>query len=247
MPSETRSRTPASTGTDGRLGRLLAVQATASASASRSTRNFIGKPPLVACAHRTLWRPARACAPDPADGWLLFPLERYFVVIFGAVDTVDGRRPGCSAVRPGWGQAVWSRLRGLGEVHSRRSASRSSAVVHDRVHQMSTGSAPRVTGFSAGPWTASPCICHGASSPSIPLEYVHSAVPRRRPQGVDSRGVYRVGYEVCLIRLVSSAIWLYSDRRSAISSRHRYMATWRALTRTRDLECPRRSSRLTPK
>jgi hypothetical protein len=33
--------TPASTGTDGRLGRLLAVHATASASASRSTRNFM--------------------------------------------------------------------------------------------------------------------------------------------------------------------------------------------------------------
>src|SRR5512138_684879 len=33
--------TPASTGTDGRLGRLFAVQATASASASRSTRNFM--------------------------------------------------------------------------------------------------------------------------------------------------------------------------------------------------------------
>ena len=37
----TRSSTPASTGTDGRLGRLLAVHATASASASRSTRNFM--------------------------------------------------------------------------------------------------------------------------------------------------------------------------------------------------------------
>ena len=33
--------TPARTGTDGRLGRLFAVQATASASASRSTRNFM--------------------------------------------------------------------------------------------------------------------------------------------------------------------------------------------------------------
>src|SRR5262249_11518247 len=34
-------RTPASTGTDGRVGRLFAVHATASARASRSTRNFM--------------------------------------------------------------------------------------------------------------------------------------------------------------------------------------------------------------
>src|SRR4051812_16321579 len=35
---------PASTGTDGRAGRLRAVQATASASTSRATRNFISRP-----------------------------------------------------------------------------------------------------------------------------------------------------------------------------------------------------------
>src|SRR3954453_6624771 len=35
---------PASTGTDGRGGRLRAVQATASASTSRATRNFISRP-----------------------------------------------------------------------------------------------------------------------------------------------------------------------------------------------------------
>src|SRR5688572_21978556 len=37
--------TPASTGTEGRVGRLLAVQATASASWSRSTRNFMARLP----------------------------------------------------------------------------------------------------------------------------------------------------------------------------------------------------------
>src|SRR4051794_33145887 len=35
---------PASTGTEGRGGRLRAVQATASASTSRATRNFISRP-----------------------------------------------------------------------------------------------------------------------------------------------------------------------------------------------------------
>src|SRR3712207_1836652 len=44
---------PASTGTDGRGGRLRAVQATASASTSRATRNFISRPTHVRSAHRT--------------------------------------------------------------------------------------------------------------------------------------------------------------------------------------------------
>src|SRR6185312_12030414 len=76
--------TPASTGTEGRLGRLLAVHATASASASRSTRNFINAsastsattlscrplptvPPDRAGTHRTLGRGDIGCAPDPVD------------------------------------------------------------------------------------------------------------------------------------------------------------------------------------
>src|ERR1022692_4544793 len=81
----------------------------------------------------------------------------------------------------------------------------------------------------------------------------------------------------CLMRLVSSVTWLYIDRRSAIrerifrsacitvvwsrppnccpifgsdrsvSSRHRYMAICRAVTRTRDRDVPQRSSIDSPK
>ena len=48
MPSPSvSSRTPPSTGTGARLGRLRATKATASARASRSTRNFIAGPPPV--------------------------------------------------------------------------------------------------------------------------------------------------------------------------------------------------------
>ena len=67
MPS-TSSRMPARTGTDGRGGRLRAVQATASASTSRATRNFISRPT------RSLLRPrcaGRAGRRGPGAGAVL--------------------------------------------------------------------------------------------------------------------------------------------------------------------------------
>src|SRR3954466_9598541 len=61
---------PASTGTEGRGGRLRAVQATASASTSRATRNFISRP--------------TSAQPVPVDGGVPSPSAGPLVLICGS-------------------------------------------------------------------------------------------------------------------------------------------------------------------
>src|SRR2546421_12382777 len=65
---------PASTGTDGRLGRLFAVHATASASASRSTRNFIySLRRLQSCLSHCMANLAGPCTDPGSLAFLLNP------------------------------------------------------------------------------------------------------------------------------------------------------------------------------
>ena len=65
-PSTVSISRPARTGTLGRTGRLRAVQATASASTSRSTRNFTGVPP--GCDRRVQQRSSGVCILPRASG-----------------------------------------------------------------------------------------------------------------------------------------------------------------------------------
>src|SRR3954453_23260294 len=82
---------PASTGTDGRGGRLRAVQATASASTSRATRNFISPPPSA--------QPALVdgVVPSPRAGP---PVLSAVLIVPGAVLPGETPASGCSLRGP---------------------------------------------------------------------------------------------------------------------------------------------------
>src|SRR4051812_6684239 len=92
---------PARTGTDGRAGRLRAVQATASASTSRATRNFISRPtpasdrfsivPVVR-GHRA-W-----CAPLGGNPRPQEPRRDHLLLLVGALLEARGR--GLSGASP---------------------------------------------------------------------------------------------------------------------------------------------------
>ena len=185
--SRASSISPASTGTGGRAGRLRAAQATASASTSRSTRNFTGHRLLRSC----LLAPCQAtdgARPDRSSSSTAPSCGRADPTPYGS----------CRGLTQGW-WTLWryrrrrrsDRRRGLGTVGGNAAADDARVTCArprgrpPAVHTDVPGSDPRLsTGLS--PW------CERAAGAA----------------GARQRAARQPARACDLIRLVSSVTWL---------------------------------------